>query len=179
MKQKERSNKKKEILSWIYAIAFVLILRTFFVQAFKIPSTSMLPTLKVGDRLLANKVLYKIRDPKRGEVIIFKYPEDPKRDFVKRLIALQGEEVKIYSGKIFINNNELTSPENITSHYYYSEGEYGTTHPTLVPDRSIFVLGDNSFISKDSRFWGFVPEKYIVGKALFIYWPPWRMGIIQ
>ncbi len=170
---------KREIISWIWVIAAVIIIRVFFVQAFKIPSTSMVPTLKVGDHLLANKIIYKIRSPERGDVVIFKYPKNPSIDFVKRLIGLPGETVFINNGHVYINGIKLKGPDSITKRYYYSIGTYGVDAPFLVPKDSYFMLGDNSFVSKDSRFFGVVPKKDIIGEAWFIYWPPWRMGIIH
>lgn len=174
--------RKKELISWLWAIVFVLILRQFFVQAFVIPSESMKPTLKIHDRLLANKIIYKIRQPQRWEVIIFKYPEDPKKYFVKRLVGLPGESLIIKDGHVCINGKTIEPPPAIpTPLYYYSEGEgsYGIDREVRIPANAYYALGDNSINSKDSRYWGFIPSKNLVGKALFIYWPPWRMGIIR
>jgi len=180
MEGKKRN--KGEVFDWfrslIWAVVIALIIRAFFIGNFKIPTTSMVPTLKVGDRLLSNNIIYKIRAPKRGEVVIFKYPEDPRRDFVKRMIGLPGEKVMIKDGKIFINGEEVHN-EKVSCRYYYSEGFYANEYETEVPQGGYFVLGDNSINSKDSRYWGFVPEKNLVGKALFTYWPPWRMGFIR
>ncbi|MFN4226731.1 MAG: signal peptidase I [Candidatus Ratteibacteria bacterium] len=173
---------KKETFNWFkslfWAFIIALFIRTFFVGNFKIPTTSMVPTLKVGDRLLSNNIIYKIREPKRGEVVIFKPPHDPKRDFVKRLIAFGGERVLIKEGKIYINGEPVNDPK-INCRYYYSIGTYGVENEIEVPENSYYVLGDNSINSSDSRDWGFVPKKNLIGKALFIYWPPWRMGLIK
>ncbi|MCM8810967.1 MAG: signal peptidase I, partial [Candidatus Omnitrophica bacterium] len=109
---------------------------------------------------------------------IFKAPHDPKRDFVKRLIAFGGEKVLIKEGKIYINGNPINDPL-ISCRYYYSIGTYGVEKEIEVPENSYYVLGDNSINSSDSRDWGFVPKKNLIGKALFIYWPPWRMGFIK
>ena len=175
-------NKKKIIVENIKSlfIAFLLamFIRTFFVQAFKIPSSSMFPTLKVGDRLLANKLVYKFREPERGEIVIFKYPLNPRKDFVKRLIALQGEEVKIMDGKIFIDGKPVKNTL-IENRYYYNSGLYGAEFPAKVPENCYYVLGDNSANSKDSRYWGFVPKKNLVGKPLFVYWPLNRIRIVK
>ena len=183
MDPKKSSGKKhKELLSWVWAILLVLVLRQFFVQAFVIPSESMKPTLKIHDRLLANKLIYKIREPQRWEVIIFKYPEDPSKYFVKRLVGLPGENLLIRNGSVGIDGMPQKPPDYISTHlYYYSdeEGLYGVKTELPIPPRAYFALGDNSINSKDSRYWGFVPKKNLVGKALFIYWPPWRMGIIR
>lgn len=166
------------IKTLIYIGVAIYIIRTFFIGNFRIPTTSMIPTLQVGDRLISNNFIYRIRVPKRGEVIIFKFPENPKRDFVKRLIGLPGERVRIKGGKIYINGIEVENPL-IGCRYYYSDGEFGGEKEVEVPENCYYVLGDNSFNSKDSRYWGFVPKKYLIGKALFIYWPPWRIGFIK
>ena len=170
-------------------IAFVLamFIRTFFIQAFKIPSGSMRMTLIEGDRLMVNKLRYGPKipftkkrlpgfsEPQRGDIIVFKYPEDPKRDFIKRLIAFGGETVEIRGGRIYIDGKlvEIPATKNI---YYYNRGQYGEEgKPTKVPQGSVFVLGDNSASSHDSRFWGFGPDENIIGRAEFIYWPLTRM----
>ena len=170
-------------------IAFILamFIRTFFVQAFKIPSGSMRMTLIEGDRLMVNKLRYGPKipftdkrlpgfsEPERGDIIVFKFPENPKRDFIKRLIAFGGETVEIRDGEIYINGKMVEIPV-IKNIYYYNRGEYGQEdHPIKVPEGSFYVLGDNSASSHDSRFWGFVPERNIIGRAEFIYWPITRM----
>lgn len=162
----------------MWAIIIALIVRFIFIGNFKIPSTSMVPTFKVGDRLLSNNIIYKIRPPRRGEVVIFKYPEDPKRDFVKRLIGLPGERLQIKDGGIYINDEKLTSGP-ISEIYYYSSGYFEYYKEIEIPKSNYFVLGDNSVDSHDSRYWGFVPEEKMLGKAVFIYWPPWRMGFVK
>lgn len=178
----QKDKRKNKTADWfkslVWALAIAMLVRIFFIGNFKIPSTSMVPTLRVGDRLLSNNIIYKIRSPKRGEVVIFKYPEDPKRDFVKRMIGLPSEKVMIKDGKIFVNG-EVVEGERISIRKYYSEGFYGNEEEIEVPPEGYYVLGDNSINSRDSRYWGFVPKKNFVGKALFIYWPPWRMGFIR
>ena len=163
--------------SLLYAGIVALFIRTFFFQAYRIPTGSMIPTLKIGDHLISNKVVYKLREPLRGEVIIFIYPKNPRKTFVKRLIGLPGDKVRINDGKIFINGKQITISQ-IASRYYYPQGPYGENE-VKVPKNSFYVLGDNTTNSNDSRFWGFVPEKNLAGKAQFIYWPPWRWGIIR
>ncbi|HPP66962.1 MAG TPA: signal peptidase I [bacterium] len=178
----KKSRRKKEIMSWVWAIVAVLILRQFFIQAFVIPSESMKPTLKIHDRLLANKIIYKIRQPHRWEVIIFRYPENPKVYFVKRLVGLPGETLEIKNGHVYINQVVMEYPDYITTPLYYYNDEdaiFGVHGSIMIPENAFYALGDNSINSKDSRYWGFIPSKNLVGKALFIYWPPWRMGIIR
>ncbi|MFT7636890.1 MAG: signal peptidase I, partial [Candidatus Omnitrophota bacterium] len=169
-----KSSVKREAREWgealIIALILTLIIRTFVVQAFKIPSGSMYPTLMVGDKLFVNKFLYKFDDPQRWDVIVFKYPEDPKKDFIKRLIAFEGETVEIRDGGIYIDGAKQTLPEEIDENLYYNQEPFAAPRrPVKVPENSYFVLGDNSLSSRDSRYWGFVPKKYMVGKA-FVRW---------
>lgn len=195
MDQKREKPHKSNTREWIESIliAFVLamFIRTFFIQAFKIPSGSMIPTLLIKDRLMVNKLRYGplipiinkripgFGDIERGDIIVFVYPEDPKRDFIKRLVAFEGETVEIKRGDIYINN-ELVEMPKIKNIYYYNKGQYGQFHQKIVvPEGHVFVLGDNSSSSSDSRFWGFVPKKNIIGKAEFIYWPLNRIRFLQ
>jgi len=162
-------------------IAFILamIIRAFIVQAYKIPTGSMIPTLRVGDRILVSKFIYKFREPKRGEIIVFKYPEDPSKAFIKRLIGFEQEEVLIKNGRIFIDNNEVIDPK-VAGRYYYNRGDYGEQEkPYHIPANSFFALGDNSANSRDSRYWGPVPQKNLIGKAILIYWPISRIRLIE
>ncbi|MBU1862796.1 MAG: signal peptidase I [Candidatus Omnitrophica bacterium] len=171
---------KEWVEPFLIALILALFIRTFFVQAFKIPTGSMRETLLEKDRILVNKLVYRFRDPERGEIIVFKYPVDRKRDFIKRLIAVGGETVEIKDGDIYINGKLLTDHPIIRQNYYYNreDWQYGrSTMKIKVPEDSFFVLGDNSGHSSDSRNWGFVHRSALVGKAFFIYWPPnrWRV----
>ena len=175
---------KREAKEWlnsiVVALILTLIIRTFVVQAFKIPSGSMIPTLKIGDKLFVSKYIYRFHAPQRGDIIVFKYPEDPKKDFIKRLVAVEGETVEIRDGKILVDGKVLDDPKTFGKFVYYNHGPYGDPgQGTLVPKDSFFVLGDNSGNSTDSRFWGFVPKKNLVGKAIFRWWPLTRMGKIR
>jgi len=172
---------KREVKEWLHAIivalVLTLILRAFVIQAFKIPSESMYPTLKKGDKLFVNKFIYRFREPQRWEIIVFKYPEEPKKDFIKRLIGLPGEEVEIRDGKIYINGDSPPPPAEIADTVYYNQPPFGARGQKVrVPPDAYFALGDNSLSSRDSRYWGFVPRKYLVGKAFVRWWPPRRMG---
>lgn len=172
---------KREIGEWAQSIAIALvitlIIRTFVIQAFKIPSGSMRPTLREGDKLFVNKFVYRFKPPERGDIIVFKYPLDPKKDFIKRLVALGGERVEISNGTIVINGELVQDPEIFKNIFYYNQPPYGAEGQEItVPPDSYYVLGDNSASSKDSRYWGFVPKKNLVGKAVFRWWPPNRMG---
>ncbi len=183
------------IEEWIepLIVAFILamFIRTFFIQAFKIPSGSMRPTLIEGDRLIVSKFIYGAKipftkkrlpglsKPKRGDIIVFIYPVDGKRDFIKRLIAFGGETVEIIDGDVYVNGKLVEDPR-IKKIYYYNYGQYGQEGEKVkVPKGYVFVLGDNSASSSDSRFWGFVPEENIIGRAEFIYWPPSRIRVLK
>ena len=190
-----RTTQKSATREWaesiVIALLLALFIREFFIQAFKIPSGSMIPTLLVGDRLMVNKLRYgpKIRftdkrlpgfsQARRGDIIVFIFPEDPKRDFIKRLIAFGGETVEIKDGDIFVSDKLITDPV-INKIYYYNRGDYGGEGQVIkVPEGHVYVLGDNSASSHDSRFWGFVPEANIIGRAEFIYWPVNRLRFIN
>ena len=166
----------------VTAVILALIIRTFVVQAFKIPTGSMRPTLIEGDRILVNKFIYRFTKPKRGDIIVFKYPEDKKKDFIKRLIALEGETVSIDDGDIWVDGILVENPQKIKQIYYYNKPDapFGADQSNVnVPESSYFVLGDNSASSRDSRYWGFVPKEYLVGKAFIIYWPLNRLRLLE
>jgi signal peptidase I len=186
--------KKKFVEDYIkpifFAILIALFIRAFIIQAFKIPSSSMEPTLLIGDHILVNKFIYGIRIPysdkifnsskklfggkkvQRGDIIVFIYPKDRSKDFIKRAIGTEGEKVEIIRNKIYINDRLMNDPwgrydeKNEWLKYFQSKERYG---PVTVPKDSIFVLGDNRDNSQDSRFWGFVNIKDIKGKAFIIY----------
>jgi signal peptidase I len=187
--QKEKRMEKKSIFKEyiepiIIAVLIALFVRSFIVQAFKIPSSSMEPTLLVGDYLLVNKFLYGIRipftdkkilsfkKPQRGDIIVFIYPKDRSKDFIKRVIGQEGEKVSIVQNKIYINDQLVEDPwghfsdKNVLSRYLPSIEGFG---PVVVPKDSLFVLGDNRDNSQDSRFWGFVHLDEVKGKAFIIY----------
>ena len=167
------------------AIILALFIRTFVIQAFKIPSGSMIPTLLVGDHILVNKFIYGIKipflnktlipisSPQREDVIVFVYPVDKSKDFIKRVIGLPGEELKMIDKNIYINNKLFEDKygvyKNLHSRFrdtpILREGQ-----PVTIPENSLFVMGDNRDNSHDSRFWGFVPMDAVKGKALIIYW---------
>jgi signal peptidase I len=175
----------------VIAILLALFIRTFVVQAFKIPSGSMEPTLLIGDHILVNKFVYgikapifrttliPIKEPKRNDVIVFIYPVDKTKDFIKRVIGLPGDRVEIIDRKIHINGEPFDDEHG----FYATGGRQGGNPgrkdrfgPVTVPENHFFVMGDNRDHSYDSRFWGFVPQKSIKGRAFIIYWswPHWR-----
>jgi signal peptidase I len=167
----------------VLAVALALFVRTFFIQAFRIPSESMEDTLLVGDFLFANKLLYgpklplldlrlpAIRDPKPGDIIIFKYPNDPKVDYIKRCVAVEGQTVELVDNKLFVDS--VMQDEEFTKYVFGSRPDrrFG---PFTVPEGHIFMMGDNRDNSADSRAWGPLDKGLISGKAMFIYfsWNP-------
>jgi signal peptidase I len=157
----------------LVAVLLALLIRTFVVQAFKIPSGSMIPTLEVGDHILVNKFIYRFTDPKRGDVIVFKYPVDESRDFIKRIIAVGGEDLHIAAQKIYVNcRPPEPSCRPIDDPWGKWEERFGLSETTSVkvPADSYFVMGDNRNNSQDSRYWGFVKRDKLKGRAFLIYW---------
>lgn len=172
----------------IFAIALALIIRTFVVQAFRIPSGSMEDTLLVGDFLLANKFIYgaqipftnarlpAFRDPEPNDVIIFQYPEDPSRDFIKRVVAGPGQTVEIRDKILFVDGKRTVDPakSKYVDPRIINNNDPGsirdTYGPTLVPKGHYFVMGDNRDNSQDSRYWGHLNRELIHGKAFIMYW---------
>src|SRR5215468_8149433 len=167
------------------ALLLALFIRTFIVQAFKIPSGSMIPTLQIGDHILVNKLSYGLRMPflehylvqyanvQRGDVVVFIYPEDRSKDFIKRVIGVAGDTVEIRAKKIFINGKQVDDPHAYFAGYDPQAGAVGSGDdygPKVVPQHHIFVMGDNRDGSYDSRFWGFVNLDDVRGKAFLIYW---------
>ncbi len=162
----------------VIAVLLALFIRTFIVQAFKIPSGSMKPTLLVGDHILVNKFIYGVKipftdkslielsQPKRGDVVVFKYPLDTKKDYIKRVIGLPGDKVELVNKKLLINGRPTPDPHASYSIY----GNLRNFGPVSVPVDHLFVMGDNRDESSDSRVWGFVPFAYLKGKAFLIYW---------
>ena len=169
---------KEYIEPIVIAVLIALFIRAFIVQAFKIPSSSMEPTLLVGDYLLVNKFIYGVRvpysnikffeykKPKRGDIIVFIFPKDRKKDFIKRVIGTEGEKVTILHNKIYIDDKLIDDPWGDFTRPRSSIEDYG---PLKVPEGSLFVMGDNRDNSQDSRFWGFVKTNEVKGKAFIVY----------
>jgi len=169
----------------LIALILALVIRTFVVQAFKIPSGSMLQTLLIGDHILVSKFIYGIKNPfsgsvlvpikspQKGDIVVFKYPKDPKLDYIKRVIATAGDSIEIRDKKVFINGAPAEDPygEFRDSRILpASQGPRDNYGPITVPEGHLFVMGDNRDNSADSRFWGFVDLKAVRGKAFIIYW---------
>jgi signal peptidase I len=184
---------KKSVLreyfeSLVIAVILALFVRTWVLQAFKIPTGSMEPNLLIGDHLIVNKMVFAPsvtpierallpdRDIRRGDVIVFKFPKEPERDFIKRVIGLPGDRLELHHKQVFINGQPLTEPY---VHYLTPPSTDGTVHaddrteeygPVTVPPQQYFMMGDNRDNSEDSRYWGFLPKSYVKGQALFIYY---------
>lgn len=195
IKKKGNINKKSwfrelaEIVLFAFILAFVI--KVFVFELYKIPSGSMIPTLLVGDRIVVVKFIYGPRlpfvnvrlpgfkEPKKGDIVVFKAPDDPTKSFIKRFIAGGGETVEIKDGKLFVNGKTVEDPPAFRRVYYYNRGDYGLEgKPITVPKDSYFVLGDNSASSRDSRYWGFVPKSYLIGKAVLVILPLNRIQVI-
>ena len=186
-----KSTLREYFESIVIAVILALFIRTFVVQAFKIPTGSMENNLLIGDHLLVNKfvfgptttglerVLLPMGTIHRGDVIVFKYPEEPERDFIKRVIGLPGETIEMKAKKIYINGEPLDEPyvhfleppSNETSIHEVTSVDVRERYgPVTVPPDQYFVMGDNRDNSQDSRYWGFLQRDYVKGKALIIYW---------
>lgn len=168
----------------VIALILALFIRTFVVQAFKIPSGSMLNTLQIGDHILVNKFIYgvklpfirktiiPVKDPSRDDIVVFIYPEDPTKDFIKRVVGIEGDTVEMRNKRLYVNGKRVekdytihTDPRVLPAQYTLRDN-FG---PVTVPAQSLFVMGDNRDNSHDSRFWGFVPLSSVKGKAFMIY----------
>ena len=186
----KKSTAREYFESIVVAVILALFIRTFVVQAFKIPTGSMEENLLIGDHLLVNKFVYgptatsleegvlPIDDISRGDVIVFKYPVEPDRDFIKRVIGLPGETVEVRDRKVYINGAPIDEPYvhyllPASSSDYHEVTSYDVRErygPVTVPAGHYFMMGDNRDNSQDSRYWGFLPRELVKGKALVIYW---------
>ncbi len=171
--QAVRSSIVETLDACIVAALLSLFIITIIVQAFYIPSGSMEPTLMVNDRILVAKFIYRVEPVRRGDVIVFRYPLNTQRDFVKRVIGLPGEMVELKEGVVYVTG------EPVSEKGYALKPDFGNYGQVTVPAHEYFVLGDNRNNSEDSRFFGYVPRANIVGRALFIYWPPSRVGFVH
>lgn len=183
--KKSKSAFREYAESIIFALILALFIRSFIVQAFKIPSGSMYPTLKIGDHILVNKLSFGIRipfwegyllgfrKPHQGDVVVFVFPEDRSKDFIKRVVGVGGDIVEIRNKKVYVNHELINDPH---SHFegdppdkgpFNVRDDYG---PRRVPENHIFVMGDNRDRSYDSRFWGYVSLDAIKGRAFLVYW---------
>lgn len=160
----------------ILLVAFALVfgvVRPFVVEAFFIPSESMIPTLEVGDRVFVNKFVYRISEPQRGDIIVFESVEGGEEELIKRVVALGGDVVSVQNGTLIVNGERLEEP--YVNARFPDGSSYG---PTRVPEGEVFAMGDNRANSRDSRFFGPVPNEKIEGEAFVIFWPPTRIGTL-
>ena len=181
----KKSNLRENIEAIILAIIIALFVRTFIIQAFKIPSGSMKNTLQIGDHILVNKFIYGVKlpftmttiipykKPQRGDIVVFKFKEEPKKDFIKRTIGVPGDVIEIRNKELYVNKKRLEQDYAIYTDLHIipkAMQPRDNLGPITVPEDSIFVMGDNRDHSYDSRFWGFVDLKDVKGKAFIIYW---------
>lgn len=172
------SRRTRSLLSWTWvllaAVTLALLMRTFLIAAFYIPSESMEPVLEIGDRLLVSKLSYRIGDPEPGDVVVFRTPPSMQpaqtAELIKRVVAVGGQQVEAVNGRLIIDG----SP--VDEHYLSTEAYTRDFGPVLVPAGYVFVMGDNRRSSQDSRVFGAIPENEIVGRAFARFWPPTRLG---
>ncbi len=179
---KKKSTAREYAEAFALAIILALTIRTFVVQAFKIPSGSMIPTLSIGDHILVNKFIYGIKmpltdwvmltisQPQRGDVVVFKYPEDESKDFIKRVVGVPGDVVEVRNKTVYVNDALADTSHTQHTDPSVHQDRRDNFGPVTVPPNSYFVMGDNRDQSLDSRFWGFVKQNKIRGKAFLIYW---------
>ena len=160
----------------ILLVSFALVfgfVRPFVMEAFWIPSGSMIPTLQIGDRVLVNKFIYRFTDPRRGDIIVFESVDNSNEDLIKRVVGLPGDKIAVRGGKLFVNGEPQKEPytnKKLPDRSFYAQ--------TTVPKNHVFVMGDNRGNSADSRVFGPLPEKNIEGEAFLRFWPPDRIGLL-
>ena len=172
----------------VTCVIFVLCARTFVFQQSKIPTGSMVPTLLVGDYIMVNKFVYAsalgnppwvtrlekaflpLRDIRRGDIVVFKYPEEPEKDYIKRVVGLPGEQIEIRDRQVYINGRPLSEEYKIHRNPRGLNFDQDDYPQTRIPEHALFCMGDNRDNSRDSRAWGFVPRDYVKGRAFMIWW---------
>ena len=167
-----------ELRSWfrdiIFAVATAIFIVIFVIQPVKVEGTSMQPRLVDQERIFVNRFIYRFEDIHRGDVVVFWYPRDTNKSFIKRVVAVPGDLVEILNGVVFVNGSEVKEP------YLKPEfRDHDSFSKNVVPAEQYFVLGDHRNSSNDSRNWGFVPRDLIYGKAVFVYWPVSRFGLVD
>jgi len=159
-----------EFVAWLKTLAsaavYATLIVTFGFQVARVEGQSMAPTLADQDRLIVNKAAYKLGDPHVGDIVMLYYPNKPEKSFVKRVIAQEGDQVRIVAGKVY--RNEVLMDDSFVPAEYRSHDDWG---PEVIPEGYYFVMGDHRNNSSDSRHWGFVPKKYIIGKVQLRWWP--------
>jgi signal peptidase I len=161
---------KEELVAWVKtlvsAAVYAVLIVTFGFQVARVEGQSMAPTLEDQDRLIVNKAVYRISEPRRGDIVMLYYPLNPDKSFVKRVIAEEGDQVRIVDGRVYVN--DVPVHDDYVPPQYRSHDEWG---PQVIPEGYYFVMGDHRNNSSDSRTWGFVPKKYIIGKVQLRWWP--------
>jgi signal peptidase I len=172
--------KKGWVREWtetlVVALALALLIRTFAMQVFFIPSGSMEPTLDIGDRIIVNKLTFKFHEPSRFEIAVFRFPYgkpgEESKDFIKRVLGMPGETLQVKDGVVYINGKPLAEKHTMNK----DMANYG---PVQIPSDSYFMMGDNRPNSADSRYWGFLPKQYMIGPAVVRIWPLTRFGLLK
>ena len=182
---KGKSRLRENIEAILVAVLLALFIRTFVIQAFKIPSGSMKQTLQIGDHILVNKFIYGVKmpylqkiiiplkNPQRGDIVVFKFPVEPEKDFIKRVVGVAGDVIEGRDKQIYVNGSPVSESYAVqTDPHIFPKGIQARDNfgPLTVPDNKLFVMGDNRDQSYDSRFWGYVDLKAVSGKAFMIYW---------
>jgi signal peptidase I len=161
---------KEELVAWVKtlmsAAVYAVLIVTFLFQVARVEGQSMAPTLEDQDRLIVNKLVYRIGEPRRGDIVMLYYPLNPEKSFVKRVIAEEGDTVRIVDGRVYVNDIPLK--DDYVASEYRSHDDWG---PQVIPEGYDFVMGDHRNNSSDSRHWGMVPKKYIIGKVQIRWWP--------
>lgn len=174
MRRKIKGTSREYLEAILVAVVIAVVLRAFVAQAYRIPSDSMTDTLLVGDFILVNKFAYHFREPQPGDILVFKYPLNPSKDFVKRCIAVEGQTVEIRDKTVYVDNQMTPNPPGVRftdPHVIKADlSNRDNFGPLTVPPGSVFVLGDNRDDSKDSRSWGFLDKSMIRGNAMIVYW---------
>lgn len=166
------------VQSFVIALVIFIVVYNFIAQPHRVRGDSMLPNFHDDEYLLTEKLSYQFGEPKRGDVVVLHYPENPAVDFIKRIIALPGETILVRNGSIFINGQELTEPYLPNSLPTTGSSKIQEGKEFVIPENEYVVMGDNRTKSSDSRTWGTVPENMIIGKAFFVYWPINNFGIV-
>jgi len=161
---------RAELLAWLRTLAqatvYATLVVTFVMQVARVEGQSMAPTLADQDRLIVNKLSYRLRAPQRGDIVMLYYPLDPDKSYVKRVIAEEGDSVRVVDGRVYVN--DVAMRDDFVPAEYRSHDDWG---PQVIPEGYYFVMGDHRNGSSDSRHWGFVPKKYIIGKVQVRWWP--------
>jgi len=165
--------------TFVIAAAVFLVIYLFLFRPFQVNGMSMYPTYNPGEFVLINIIALRISPIERGEVIVFKSPPDQKRDFIKRVIGLPGDTIRLRDGRVYVNEKLLNESYLPSDQMTYPAAFLKEEESIVVPVDSYFVMGDNRLRSSDSREWGFVPKSLIIGKAFFVYWPPNKLRLVK